>query len=176
MNKKLSLIRTDIIKHSIKFVLFFTLFYILPSHNFIAFFCVLLSLFNFFLLLTNVFEYINEKKFQELKNNKEYQHQKAYYDSLINDILNNMNRQGHYQYRQPPIIRSRNELTEAYQLFKLSPSCTVDDIKKTYRKFATTWHPDKWSTDTLENQEISKRNFQKLNAAYEVFKKYRNFN
>jgi DnaJ-domain-containing protein 1 len=51
-----------------------------------------------------------------------------------------------------------------------------DTIKKKYRKLAMKWHPDKFASDTLENQEIAKRNFQKVNLAYEKIKKYKNIN
>ena len=51
-----------------------------------------------------------------------------------------------------------------------------DTIKKKYRKLAMKWHPDKFSNDTLENQDKATRNFQKLNKAYETIKKYKNIN
>lgn len=35
------------------------------------------------------------------------------------------------------------------------------------------WHPDVFSNDTKENQEISKRNMQKLNNAYNIIKKHK---
>jgi len=47
-------------------------------------------------------------------------------------------------------------------------------IKKKYRQLAMKWHPDKFATDTLENQEIAKRNFQKVNSAYNKIKEYKN--
>jgi DnaJ-class molecular chaperone len=36
------------------------------------------------------------------------------------------------------------------------------------------YHPDKYVNESSK-QEIATRNFQKLNAAYEVIKKYKNF-
>lgn len=49
-----------------------------------------------------------------------------------------------------------------------------DTIKKKYRKLAMKWHPDRFATDTKENQEIAKRNFQKVSDAYEKIKQYKN--
>ena len=47
-------------------------------------------------------------------------------------------------------------------------------IKKKYRQLAMKWHPDKFATDTSENQEIAKKNFQKVNNAYNKIKEYKN--
>lgn len=49
-----------------------------------------------------------------------------------------------------------------------------DTIKKKYRKLAMKWHPDKYASDTPENQEIAKRNFQKVSSAYQKIKEYKN--
>jgi hypothetical protein len=169
-------IRRKIIKNSIWSVIFLISFYYSSNHFtticlFVFFFIQLAS------LIGNIVEYYSNKRLQELRNNKQYQYNKEYYQKFIKDMFNDMENKYKYHYQQQILTpRTRDNLAEAYQLFKLKPECTIEDIKKTYRKFATIWHPDKWSIDTVENQEISKRNFQKLNAAYEVFKKHRNFN
>jgi len=51
-----------------------------------------------------------------------------------------------------------------------------ETIKKKYRKLAMKWHPDRFANDTFENQEIAKRNFQKVNNAYQKIKEYKNIN
>lgn len=51
-----------------------------------------------------------------------------------------------------------------------------ETIKKKYRKLAMKWHPDRYANDTSENQEIAKRNFQKVNGAYQKIKEYKNIN
>jgi len=55
---------------------------------------------------------------------------------------------------------------QAYKILGLEPGCSVEDIKKAYRKKALAQHPDKGG---------SKENFQELVGAYESLKKTRNF-
>ena len=52
----------------------------------------------------------------------------------------------------------------------------ISKIKGKFRELAKKWHPDIFATDTRENQDIANRNFQKLNAAYELIKNDRNIN
>ena len=59
-------------------------------------------------------------------------------------------------------------ISKSYKLFGLEEKCSDVDIKKKYRELSKKWHPDKFSNDSLENQEIAKRNFQKVNSAYNV--------
>jgi len=81
---------------------------------------------------------------------------------------------GNYQKAR---ISNSLELTNSAQILGINiRTDSPDDIKKQYRKLAMKWHPDRFSNDTKENQEIAKRNFQKLSNAYEIIKKYKNFN
>lgn len=66
------------------------------------------------------------------------------------------------------------KISNAFKLLKLNPSDTEKVIKSRYRELAIKWHPDKWTTDTMENQKIAERNFKKLSAAYEIIKEYKN--
>ena len=47
-------------------------------------------------------------------------------------------------------------------------------IKRKYRGLSKIWNPDKFINDSIENQEIANRNFQRLNNAYNIIKKYKN--
>ena len=57
---------------------------------------------------------------------------------------------------------------------KLNKNDSEITIKKKYRELSLKWHPDKWTTNTIENQAIANRNFIKLNNAYELIKKHKN--
>ena len=59
-------------------------------------------------------------------------------------------------------------IDKSYKLFSLEEKCSDIDIKKRYRDLSKKWHPDKFSNDTIENQEIAKRNFQKVSNAYNI--------
>tara|TARA_B100001093_G_C26851357_1_gene1025313 strand:- start:1256 stop:2230 length:975 start_codon:yes stop_codon:yes gene_type:complete len=49
-----------------------------------------------------------------------------------------------------------------YQILELEPSASISDIKKSYRKLAKKYHPDK------NKDEESILKFQKINSAYEI--------
>jgi len=65
-------------------------------------------------------------------------------------------------------------LDNAYTLMKLDKKDDESTIKKKYRELSMKWHPDKFATDTKENQAIANRNFIKLNSAYDLIKKSKN--
>jgi len=74
-------------------------------------------------------------------------------------------------------ITFNNDISTSAKL--LSINIVQDDeetIKKKYRKLAMKWHPDRFATDTPKNQEIAKKNFQKISAAYDKIKQYKNIN
>lgn len=50
-----------------------------------------------------------------------------------------------------------------YEILEVTPEATADDIKKSFRKLALKYHPDK-----NKNSEESKQKFMKIVEAYEV--------
>lgn len=57
------------------------------------------------------------------------------------------------------------ELSENYyEALNVSRGATQEEIKKSYRKLALKWHPDK----NLNNREVAEMNFKRLSEAYEV--------
>lgn len=68
------------------------------------------------------------------------------------------------------------EVDSAFKILEVSPDATNDEIKKSYRKMAVKYHPDKVSHLGEEFQTAAKEKFQKLNEAYEKIKKQRGFN
>lgn len=65
-------------------------------------------------------------------------------------------------------------IKNSYQLMGLNINDDIIKIKNRYRDLVKKWHPDVFSNDTKENQEISKRNMQKLNNDYNIIKKHKN--
>ena len=55
-------------------------------------------------------------------------------------------------------------MSDYYNVLNLEKNCTTEDIKKSYRKLAIKWHPDKNPT----NKEIATKKFQKISEAYAV--------
>ena len=51
-----------------------------------------------------------------------------------------------------------------YEVLGVDLEATDDDLKKAYRKLALKWHPDK----NLDNAEVAKKEFQLIQAAYEL--------
>ncbi|XP_077580276.1 dnaJ homolog subfamily B member 6a [Stigmatopora nigra] len=51
-----------------------------------------------------------------------------------------------------------------YQILGVRKDASADDIKKSYRKLALRWHPDK----NPENKEDAEKKFKELSEAYEV--------
>jgi len=85
---------------------------------------------------------------------------------------------GYRQQRQRQTVStddSPEKISTSAQLLGINIIQDSEDIiKKKYRNLAMKWHPDRFATDTEENQKIAHRNFQKLNAAYEIVKKFKN--
>jgi len=79
------------------------------------------------------------------------------------------------QQRQQPKVSETESIQKAYELMDLKLSDDVSTIKKRYRFLAIQWHPDKFCNDRVENQQIANRNFQKVNNAYNIIKKYKKF-
>ena len=52
-----------------------------------------------------------------------------------------------------------------YKILNVNQTASQDDIKKQYRKLAIQFHPDR-----NNNTEESKRNFQRLQEAYDILR------
>jgi DnaJ like chaperone protein len=174
MSKNATKLRKEIVQHIISLSIYVIICILLYKNHIIITIFSVLSFIQIFNIFIKIFDYILAKKLERAKNQSQ-----AFYDNFrkyFKQIYEQAYKRTYQHQYQFTYSKKQSEITNSYKLFKLEPSCTVEDIKKTYRKLASIWHPDKFINETQENQEISKRNIQKLNAAYEVFKKNRNFN
>lgn len=53
-----------------------------------------------------------------------------------------------------------------YKILEIKKDATDDDIRKSYRKLATKWHPDK----NINNQEMAEKKFKEITQAYDTLK------
>eukprot|EP00850_Spirogloea_muscicola_P007461 SM000037S13596 [mRNA] locus=s37:787424:792215:- [translate_table: standard] len=56
--------------------------------------------------------------------------------------------------------------SDPYALLHVPRDASDDDLKRAYRRWAQTYHPDKYLTPQM--QEVAKHNFQRIREAYEV--------
>jgi DnaJ like chaperone protein len=70
---------------------------------------------------------------------------------------------------------SKNSLNAAYAVLEVSTGASVKEIKKAYRTMAIKYHPDKVAYLGEEIGNAANEKFQKLNEAYDLIKKERDF-
>ena len=112
------------------------------------------------------------REIQKLENPK-YQKPNFGFSDDMNKILEDLLKERFKEYYQKQQNQQTNsfKLRNAYSLLKLKPESSIQEIKTRYRELAFKWHPDKWINTSVSNQTAAKRNFQKLQAAYELIKK-----
>jgi len=59
---------------------------------------------------------------------------------------------------------SKQELPDFYAILEVEKSASPADVRKSYRKLALRWHPDK----NPEQQELATKKFKEISEAYEV--------
>ena len=75
-----------------------------------------------------------------------------------------------------PNYNNPNDLNNAYKILGIDKSADEKTIKKSYRKLAIKYHPDKVAQLGEEFQKGAKEKFQKVQDAYEMVKKSKGFN
>lgn len=109
---------------------------------------------------------ILERIRERLEQERKYRQQQREYQEWFNNKNTNN--------RRTSTNKQSDKISNAFKLMNLTEENTIQEIKSRYRILAIKWHPDKWSTDSKENQEIANRNFQKLINAYDLIKGYKN--
>ena len=56
------------------------------------------------------------------------------------------------------------DTSEAYKIFDLAVSATVEQVKKKYRELVLKWHPDRYKGD----KTVAEKMMMKINQAYET--------
>ena len=67
-----------------------------------------------------------------------------------------------------------NDREAPYRILEVSQNASDNEIKRSYRKMANKYHPDKVSHLGEEMQKLAKEKFQAVNDAYQQIKKERN--
>jgi hypothetical protein len=140
--------------------------------NLIFYIWLSISLLNFIIEIINY--NINNyqlKKWIDLYNNyKKNQANQSYDDSFYESYKKYSN----YKKEKKEIFIINTDIDNAFKLFNLSINVDVETIKKRYRELAILYHPDKFIDKSEKIQKAATRNFQKLNNAYNIIKKYKN--
>ena len=74
-----------------------------------------------------------------------------------------------------PVIAINDAIIKAYEILGVNHNTTVIDVKKSYRRLAFAYHPDKVAHLGEEQKKIANEKFNVLTKAYNVIKKERNF-
>ncbi len=179
MSKKQRKLLTDSISN-IFWIIVFILILINTNSGFWRVFSIICLCGNIFNLITHIINLLTEK--QKMKE-EEFENNMNDFRRRMHDFEERQKRQkyeynnsysGNYQNKSRSTTISTYSISDAYNLMELKITDDVDTIKRKYRQLAIKWHPDKWVNNTSSNQKIAERNFQKLNNAYEVIKKYKN--
>ncbi|UKN00127.1 DnaJ domain-containing protein [Paracrocinitomix mangrovi] len=78
--------------------------------------------------------------------------------------------------REQKQYSSSMKLADAFKILELELNATEKEIKKSYRKLALKFHPDRVIHLGKEHQKIAEQKFQILSEAYEYIKNIKGFN
>ena len=96
------------------------------------------------------------------------------FEDFFNDFSARSSQQ-QYQKRTTERPTYINSLTQAYEQLKITPSASMQEVKRAYRKLMSQHHPDKLSAQGLSADRIKDANDKthKIRKAYETICQYR---
>ena len=65
-----------------------------------------------------------------------------------------------------------NNIDQYYEILKLNPNASLEEVKQAYRDLAMVWHPDRFPADNPRLKEKAQEELKRINAAYEVLKSH----
>ena len=73
------------------------------------------------------------------------------------------------------INNNLSKIQKAYETLKLSPNCSVKELKKAYRKNIKKYHPDAYEHKNLSNLQRNQyiKKYHEIESAYELLKQDR---
>lgn len=91
--------------------------------------------------------------------------QSAFWEELQNQARNRS-----YHYQAPPSQPTPNRLEEAFKTLNLSVNASQAEVKKSYRKLMSQYHPDKMMAKGASTEEVKKatEKTQQISKAYEL--------
>ena len=61
-----------------------------------------------------------------------------------------------------------SDTSKYYNILSIEKSANEEEIKKSYKKAAVKWHPDKWANRSEEERKDAEEKFKEVGTAYEV--------
>ncbi|MGB0561119.1 MAG: J domain-containing protein, partial [Spirulinaceae cyanobacterium] len=57
-----------------------------------------------------------------------------------------------------------------YQILELTPGAPPDAVKRAYRRLVKHWHPDRFTGQPLDQQQVAEERIKQINQAYDYLK------
>ena len=77
--------------------------------------------------------------------------------------------------RYIPKLPDGTDEQQAYRILGISPDCSIDEIKKVYRRLVTIYHPDRAISLGEEFTWLADKKTKEINEAYQQIRKKRKF-
>jgi DnaJ like chaperone protein len=103
---------------------------------------------------------------------KDFQSMRSMYDQK-NERKREEKKQQERKERPVPEYKKKSALKLSSEILGVSEQASMDEVKKAYRSLVKLHHPDRFATDSIEQQNIANERFLEIQKAYEVFEKYR---
>lgn len=81
--------------------------------------------------------------------------------------------QRYHRTEEPKKYTSQAAIRLSCEILGVSEIASLDEIKKAYRQMAKKHHPDRFVTESPEQQRIALERFQEIQKAYEILEKHR---